>query len=170
MGARIIAVLIMMVVASTDAHAHTGAGIQSGFLHPILGWDHLIVMVGVGAWASLLGGSAMWKIPLGFIASMVIGGRLGIYGVAIPFVELTILASILVIAGFWLFQIKMPEWAGAAVVGFFAIAHGYAHGAEMPAGVSPVQFAAGFLTATGVLHALGLCLGQWRFRRLRRAD
>lgn len=169
MPGRIIAVLMMMVAASTDAHAHTGVGIQSGFLHPLLGWDHLITMVAVGGWASFIGGSAIWKIPLGFMASMAIGGLLGAYGVAIPFVEATILASVLVISGFWLLKIKMPGWAGAAVVGFFAIAHGYAHGTEMPLEASPVLFAFGFIAATGLLHALGVCLGLWRLTWLRPA-
>ncbi len=170
MPARIIALLVMMVAASSGAHAHTGAGIQSGFLHPMLGWDHLIAMVGVGVWASAIGGSAMWKIPVGFMVSMMIGGILGIYGVAVPLVELTILMSVGAITVLWLLKIRMSGWTGAGVAGVFAIAHGYAHGAEIPPGISPVLFALGFVAATGVLHALGLCLGQWKVSRLKRAD
>ena len=136
----------------------------------MLGWDHVLAMIGVGIWAYSIGGQAIWKIPLGFIASMVVGGVLGIYGVPIPFIELTILASTLVISGLWLLKIRMPAWVGAAVVGVFAIAHGYAHGAEMPMGASPVQFALGFVAATGVLHALGICGAHWWAKRQLNTD
>ena len=165
MPARIIAVLIVIVAASTNAHAHTGAGIHSGFMHPLLGWDHVIAMIGVGAWASFLGGQAFWRIPLSFLASMDVGGVLGFSGVAIPFVELTILVSAVVIAGLWLLKIKMPGSSGMAVVGLFAIAHGYAHGAEMPMDKSPVLFACGFVMATGLLHVLGMFLGLCQAKR-----
>lgn len=165
MPRRIFAILVMIVAASATANAHTGTGIHSGFLHPMLGWDHLLAMMGVGIWAYSIGGQAIWKIPLGFMTSMIVGGVLGIYGVPIPFVELTILASTLVITGLWLLKIKMSAWVGAAVVGVFAIAHGYAHGAEMPMDASPVQFALGFVAATGVLHALGIGLALWWSRR-----
>ena len=44
-------------------------------------------------------------------------------------------------------------------VGLFAIFHGHAHGAEMPALASPVLYALGFLTGTAVIHLLGVALG-----------
>lgn len=170
MPARIIAVLVAIAVAATNAHAHTGAGIHSGFLHPLLGWDHVIAMIGVGAWAACLGGQAIWRIPLSFVAAMIAGGVLGFSGVALPFAELTILASVVVIAGLWLLKVKMPGWAGMVVVGLFAIAHGYAHGTEMPMDTSPVLFAFGFVIATGLLHALGMCLGLWQAKRSGKAS
>jgi len=41
----------------------------------------------------------------------------------------------------------------------FAIFHGYAHGAEMPAGASGLLYVAGFLLSTGFLHLAGIALG-----------
>ncbi|MEM1316369.1 MAG: HupE/UreJ family protein, partial [Pseudomonadota bacterium] len=32
-----------------------GGGFLTGFLHPILGWDHVAAMVAVGLWGALLG-------------------------------------------------------------------------------------------------------------------
>ena len=46
-----------------------------------------------------------------------------------------------------------------ALVGFFAIFHGYAHGAEMPQDASGSAYAAGFLLATALLHSAGIALG-----------
>jgi urease accessory protein len=44
-------------------------------------------------------------------------------------------------------------------VGFFAIFHGHAHGAELPAGADALLYSIGFVVATGCLHAAGIGLG-----------
>ncbi|MEO8280425.1 MAG: HupE/UreJ family protein, partial [Ideonella sp.] len=45
------------------AFAHEGAGMvggfTSGFLHPLLGWDHVVAMVAVGLWGAFLGMPAL---------------------------------------------------------------------------------------------------------------
>ena len=46
-----------------------------------------------------------------------------------------------------------------ALVGLFALFHGHAHGAEMPAAASELSYAAGFVGATTLLHAVGVGLG-----------
>jgi urease accessory protein len=38
----------------------------------------------------------------------------------------------------------------------FAVLHGHAHGAELPAQASALTYAAGFALATAVLHAIGV--------------
>jgi urease accessory protein len=45
------------------------------------------------------------------------------------------------------------------LVGAFAIFHGYAHGAELPAGADAVAFSLGFVIATGMLHLCGVAIG-----------
>jgi len=47
----------------------------------------------------------------------------------------------------------------AIIVGFFAIFHGYAHGAEMPEASNAVSYALGFVIATGLLHLCGIAFG-----------
>ena len=46
-----------------------------------------------------------------------------------------------------------------AVVGLFALFHGYAHGHEMPAAASALPFSVGFVLATALLHGMGLAAG-----------
>ena len=46
-----------------------------------------------------------------------------------------------------------------ALMGGFAIFHGAAHGAEMPAMAGGLVYGAGFVAATTLLHAVGLGLG-----------
>src|SRR5689334_11687904 len=85
----------------TAAFAHTGAGdtngFAHGFMHPISGLDHVLAMVAVGLLAARLGGRALWLVPLSFVTMMILGGVAGAAGVGLPFVELGISGSILVL-------------------------------------------------------------------------
>jgi len=49
-----------------------------------------------------------------------------------------------------------------ALVAFFAIFHGHAHGTELPPGQSAMLYSMGFVVATGGLHAAGIGLGESR--------
>ena len=152
---RIALIATLILLTASPAFAHAGHGISSGFLHPFLGWDHLLAMLAVGAWGATLGTRAVWAVPAAFVSMMIVGGLLGMSGIEVPFVETMILASVGVLAALALVRVKMPVWSGMAIVGLFALAHGHAHGAEIPEGVSPWVFGAGFVTATSLIHALG---------------
>jgi len=52
-----------------------------------------------------------------------------------------------------------------AMAGVFALFHGHAHGAEMPQSLSGCEYAAGFVLATALLHALGIAIGLTIGRR-----
>ena len=152
---RIALIATLVLVSATPAFAHAGHGIASGFLHPILGWDHLIAMLAVGAWGAALGARAIWTVPAAFVSAMIVGGAFGMAGVEVPFVETIILASVLVLGILAGSRVKLPVWSGMAIVGLFALAHGYAHGAEIPEGANPWVFGTGFVAATSLIHALG---------------
>jgi urease accessory protein len=53
----------------------------------------------------------------------------------------------------------LPVAAAMALVGLFAVFHGHAHGIEMPLGASGATYALGFVTATGLLHLIGIGIG-----------
>lgn len=154
---------LLALALPTLAHAHTGAGHFHGFgdgvAHPIFGLDHLLAMVAVGLWAAQLGGRAVWAVPASFVAVMALGGILGMAGLQLPMVETGILTSVLLLGLLIAFAVRLPLWASASVVGFFALFHGFAHGAEMPETGSGYLYAAGFILATSALHAVGVGLG-----------
>lgn len=56
--------------------------------------------------------------------------------------------------------LRPPVWLAGLVVAGFAIFHGHAHGAEMPADGSLALYAAGFVFSTLALHVAGLGLGS----------
>lgn len=145
------------------ALAHTGhgdaAGFAHGFMHPLGGLDHLLAMVTVGLFAAALGGRALWAVPASFVAMMLVGGALGMAGLAMPFVENAILLSVIALGAVVALNMAPPVLVSVAIVGFFALFHGHAQGAEMPAGASGLGYAAGFVLATSLLHAAGLVAG-----------
>lgn len=145
------------------AMAHTGVGETSGFahgfMHPIGGPDHVLAMVAVGILAAQLGGRAIWLVPAAFVGMMVVGGAIGMSGVELPFVEMGIALSVVVLGLAVALGFSLPLVAAMALVGFFAIFHGHAHGAEMPETASGLGYGFGFVIATALLHAIGVGVG-----------
>jgi urease accessory protein len=144
-----------------SAHIVFGSphGFQAGFMHPMTGWDHLLAMVAVGLWAAQHRGKAVWLIPLSFVGVMLLGGILGVAGVYLPGAELAIAISVLALGGLVATMTRFTPSLSMAVVGLFALFHGYAHGHEMPAAASALPFSVGFILATALLHAAGLAAG-----------
>jgi urease accessory protein len=155
-----IAGIALPLFLAPAAQAHVGnheiGGFVHGLQHPIGGLDHVLAMLAVGLWAAQLGGAALWSLPLAFVGVMVFGGILGMTGVTMPFVEQGILISDLVLGATVLFAARLPLAVSISMVGVLAIFHGYAHGAEMPNGVSGLEYAAGFVCSTALLHFVGL--------------
>lgn len=152
--------LTLCWTAPVSAHEiHSGGGFMSGFNHPVLGFDHLLAMLSVGMLSTQLGGRAIWTVPLAFVTFMLVGGILGLYAIAVPFVEMGIALSVLLLGLAIAFDRQIPLLFAMAFVGVFAIFHGHAHGAEMPALASPVLYALGFLFGTAVIHLGGVMIG-----------
>ena len=153
-----------LISLPSAAFAHPGVaghfhGISNGFNHPLSGIDHILAMVAVGLFAAHLGGRALWLVPATFVAMMAISGIAGMSGMELPFVEIGITASVIALGLAIAFQISVPTLVAAAFAGVFAIFHGYAHGAEMPASISGLAYGVGFVCATALLHGVGLALG-----------
>ncbi len=85
----------------------------------------------VGLWAAQRGGRALWLVPLTFVLTMAAGGVLGFLGLSLPYVELGIASSVLILGILVALASRLSLAASMALVGLFAIFHGYAHGAEM---------------------------------------
>ena len=165
--------VLAAVLAACPAFAHSGDGLSGGFAggfaHPIFGPDHVIAMVAVGLWGAFLGAPAIWLLPIVFPLVMAFGGVLGILGVPLPGVEIGIAMSAVVLGLMVALAARPPLWVAAVLVGVFAVFHGHAHGAELPAGANAVAFSVGFVVATGLLHLAGISFGllaRWPAGRL----
>ncbi len=154
---------LALLAAAAPALAHTnrdvGAGLLSGLLHPLTGLDHLLAMVAVGIWGTQLGAPAVWLLPLTFPLVMSFGGVLGVRAVPLPAVEIGVAASAAVLGLMILLSARPLLSVAAGIVGAFAIFHGHAHGAELPAAAEPLAYGLGFVLVTGLLHAAGIAVG-----------
>lgn len=151
-----LAALTLLPTLALAHGGHESTGLAAGLAHPLGGLDHILTMVAVGFWGASLGGSARWQLPLAFIVAMVAGGALGMVGLAPPGVEPMILASSVVIGLALALAGKINRAFAASLCAGFALFHGLAHGAEMPAAGSVIGYGVGFVVATLALHGTGL--------------
>jgi urease accessory protein len=149
------------LLAAAPALAHPGHGgmtLAAGLLHPLSGADHILAMTAVGLLAAKRGGAALIAWPSAFVAAMLAGYGLGAAHLISLSVEPGILASVIVLGALAAASVETPLAAGLGLIGLFGLCHGYAHGAEAPAGAG-VGFPLGFAASTAMLHGLGLALG-----------
>lgn len=148
------------------ASAHTGVGQATGFMHgfqhPFSGVDHLLAMLAVGILAAQSGHKMHWKIPGAFLISLVIGGSIGFSSDAISmsFIEQGILASVVVSGALIAIKYSLSSLQSASIVSLFALFHGYAHGAEMPADISALSYTFGFALAATLIVAVGFSVSE----------
>lgn len=154
---------ILLLAAAMPTYAHVGiattSSLSAGFMHPLSGLDHMMVMIAVGLWAAFKGGKAVVAWPLAFVGVMLAGAALGMLQVPVPFVEPGILASVVALGLLVALAVDLPVSAGVAIIGLFALFHGHAHGAEVPENAGGLEYMAGFAVATALLHAAGLAAG-----------
>ena len=166
-------VFALTAVSASSAFAHphhvhapgTEHGLAAGFLHPLLGFDHLLAMFAVGLLAAQLGGRALWALPAAFLGLMLLGGAAGMTGYGLPANEIGIALSVVALGAALVIGVKYPLPAAALVVGAFGVLHGHSHGAELPALASPLLYSCGFVVATAALHLLGIGAGLWFARQ-----
>jgi len=159
--------LAILLLAAPEALAHTpegslAGGFAHGFAHPFGGLDHLLAMAAIGLWAARLGGRMAWGVPLAFLAAMALAGIAGIFGVLpgeIGGIEAGISASVAALGVLIVLGARPPAAIASILAGLFAVAHGLAHGAEMPK-TEPLALVAGFVAASATLHALGFAAAK----------
>ena len=163
------AAIVALAPATAVAHeGHRTSGLTEGFLHPLLGVDHLVTMVAVGLVSVVVGGGAIWRVPGMFVLMLAVGGIVGFRGWELVGVELWILGSLTL---FGVTLVTGPalrlSWTLAAVA-LFGFAHGNAHGLELPVTVTPVGYTAGFVAASAACHVTGIGIGSLIMKSRRR--
>ncbi len=159
------------LLASSSVYAHPEladlASLQTGFVHPLLGVDHLALMVAFGLFSAQLNPAGRWRGLSAFLALMALGA-LAAPSLMIPHAEFLVSLSV-ALTGFGLL-IRCPLKQGPLVyaVTAFAWIHGYVHGLDAGGTGLSWSYLVGFLLATAVLiiAGWGLAAGLARFRPL----
>lgn len=154
-------VAMTTLAVSLPAAAHPGhapdSGFAAGLLHPVTGVDHLLALLAVGLWSRQQHG---YLLAPTFLVMMALGAASS-SGVALPALELSIAATVLLLGGLAACapRLQQPQMA-VLTVGACAFVHGLAHGNELTGMAS----GAGFILASAVLMLLGAIPGE-RMRR-----
>ncbi len=93
----LVGLMLLAPVASAHTFGAHGAGFAAGLVHPLIGLDHLLALIGAGLWAGWLGGRAQYQLKGGFLAGMLGGALLAWGGFNLPLVEPMIAVSVLLI-------------------------------------------------------------------------
>ena len=154
--------LLALAFGSSPAMAHAGheAGAAAGFLHPLMGLDHVAAMVAIGLWAAQIGGGRGWMLPAGFLAGMAGGISLSLAGgmsLSVGGIEAGVAASVIILGV--MLAMARPFKAAMALPMVMAagLFHGMAHGGEIGGALLPT--ALGMLAGSALLHGLGMIAG-----------
>lgn len=133
--ALVAAMATLALATPAQAHGLVGGGLAAGFLHPLTGLDHLVMLMAVAAAAVSLGGRLLaWAL-----AGACLGALLSGFGVTLPAAEVLAALAIPAVALIVLrarrdgAQQGAPLAAVAApVVAFGMAVHALLHGLEIP--------------------------------------
>jgi urease accessory protein len=148
-------------LVSGVAWAHPGHGLTTGFaagfLHPLTGWDHLLVMLSLGVWAARRPQGQGWQLPVLFVLAMAVAALTAMTWLSVSMAELLVALSVLVMGTLLLAEMKLSRSIQLAGVTVIAAAHGYLHGVELGNHWAAL---AGMVVATALLHGVGWALGR----------
>ncbi len=120
--------LSLLSAAPASAHSMAGTSALAGFSHSLLGLDHLLMLVGVGAAASFVSA----QLLLFALAGGVLGSMAGLMGGQLPQAELlsalgVALMGLLVLGTAGSHRAPSLSWCGALITATVAV-HGLLHG------------------------------------------
>ena len=142
------------------AHAGHEHGLIAGFLHPLMGADHVAAMVAIGLWAASLGWRRGWLPPVGFLFGMAGGIALGLaggIGLGFGVVETAVAGSLIVLGAMLAMAQPFRPALALHLVLVAGLVHGLAHGGEISGTALPT--ALGMLAGSALLHGFGVVLG-----------
>jgi urease accessory protein len=158
-GVAVTALTLALPAAAHPGHA-PDSGFVAGLLHPVTGVDHLLALLAVGLWSRQQHG---YLLAPTFLVMMALGAASS-GGVALPALELSIAATVLLLGGLAAYaprlNARMQPQMAVLTVGACAFVHGLAHGNELTGMAS----GAGFILASAGLMLLGAIQGE-RLRR-----
>jgi urease accessory protein len=163
-----ITIATLFTLFPSIASAHPGHGLDgayAGFIHPLTGWDHLLMMLAIGLWAAKLGGKSRWQLPVTFLLALALGAILGLVGLSFSGVETAIAASLVAMGLLLVINFPVSVKTRICIIALFATMHGMAHGAVLSANHSYAPLA-GMLLVTALLHAMGFFIGTQRYQWL----
>ncbi len=145
------ALALLLLDQPAQAHGIAHGGVAAGFLHPIGGADHLLLLLGVGTAAAGLSS----QLLLWALAGAVAGGSFGALGGTLPAQELLAALAVsavalLVLRGLQARQSPQLGLAAGLVAAAVAV-HAMLHGLEAPADGSALAWWLGAFSGSALV-------------------
>jgi urease accessory protein len=161
---KTVVISVMLLGLAMPVWSHEGIGVShgfmAGFIHPLQGIDHLLVMLAIGLWANRLTGKMHYQLPIVFLALMAFGVGLSLAGIELYLAENVVTFSVIVVGlVIGLNWHKLGSW-GLGLVGLFAVSHGYMHAKEMAIDAVKMEYLLGLLLTTALLQGVGFAAGR----------
>jgi len=142
------AALALLLDQPAQAHGIAQGGAAAGFVHPISGVDHLLLLVSVGAAGAVISPQLLLWALVGAIG----GGVFGALGGTLPAQEFLAALAITAVAALVLRSLRSQPsprlGAYAALVAAAVAVHAMLHGLEAPAGGSAALWWLGALSGS----------------------
>jgi len=137
---------ISIPISSIPSHIQLHQGeFEAGFLHPVLGFDHLLAMIAVGMISTMFNKNAIFAFNKINLLNNEIGISLSV-----------------IILGLLIFsRSNFSIFIAISFVVFFGFFHGHAYGLEMPKLAGITKYIFGFMTASVLLHILGILITKF---------
>ena len=150
------AALVSLVASpSAQAHGEASGGLIAGVAHPLLGLDHLVMLVAVGTVAAALS----TRLVLWALVGALLGAMVGFGGLAVPAAEILASLAIAAVGLVLLAPARLADVAGPLVSGGIAI-HAMLHGLEAPRDQGSLLWWAGALLASALVVGVTTVLMQ----------
>ncbi|MFM7734051.1 MAG: HupE/UreJ family protein [Cyanobium sp.] len=159
------ALALMLTAQPAEAHGIATGGMAAGFLHPLQGLDHLLLLLGVGTAAAALSS----QLLLWGLAGAAVGGLVGGLGGALPGQELLAALAISALGALVLAEPRARSAHHALCGGLVAVAvavHALLHALEAPRSASAISWWLGAAAASMLVSGGGFLLlrrlpGAW---------
>jgi len=149
------ALVATLASPSAQAHGEASGGLLAGVAHPLLGLDHLVMLVAVGTVAAALS----TRLLLWALAGALLGAAIGFGGVTVPAAELLASLAIAAVGLVLLAPARLAAVAGPLVAGGIAI-HAMLHGLEAPRDQGSLLWWTGALLASALVVGVTTVLMQ----------
>ena len=134
-----------------------------GLIDPLLGLDHFLALLGVGAWAGRLGAPEFRVLPGAFLAGAALGFLLGLGPTQPPVINAAV--HVLAVVPFFMLipaivmPLRMSLREAASTVLMLGGCHGFVHELDLDTSRS-LWFGLGAAVAAGAFLAVGVLVGR----------
>lgn len=151
-----VAVVVVLEAFPAQAHGVVSGGPLAGLVHPLLGLDHLLMLLAVGTAASQISFQLLgWALGGGLL-----GVVAGLLSWSLPAVETLAALAVALVAGMVVVRGHAGGWRSTtmqrlsgAVVALGVAIHGLLHGLEAPTGAAALSWWSGALITSVVVCA-----------------